>query len=146
MQNFKRWKNFKKACFFPTISNRWGRTALYLGRDYNWATPFEFHTLPVEDLRNIVYRGSVNFKQIIHLALLGFFSKFLMGGTQNFRFPSVLLSLKVVKFDTQIYPNFSNFLGGGQALVQKWGQVLDGGVGKIFAGWESPQEKNPGHF
>ena len=29
-----RWKNFMKACFFPTISNRWGRIALYLGRDY----------------------------------------------------------------------------------------------------------------
>ena len=29
-----RWKNFKKACSFPTISNRWGRTALHLGRDY----------------------------------------------------------------------------------------------------------------
>ena len=29
-----RWKNFKKACFFPTILNRWGRIALYLGRDY----------------------------------------------------------------------------------------------------------------
>ena len=29
-----RWKNFKKVCFFPAISNRWGRIALYLGRDY----------------------------------------------------------------------------------------------------------------
>ena len=48
--------------------------------------------------------------------------------------------------------NFSNFRGrtlaaGGQALVQKRGQVSDGGIGKIFAGWgdpQSPQEKNPG--
>ena len=29
-----RWNNFKKAFFFPTISNRWGKIALYLGRDY----------------------------------------------------------------------------------------------------------------
>ena len=29
-----RWKNFKKACLFSTISNRWGRIGLYLGRDY----------------------------------------------------------------------------------------------------------------
>ena len=103
--------------------------------------------------------------------LQGFFSKFLMGGTQNFRSPSdvgglakkipteaktahlmqnkaifcyfkheiqlfkVLLSLKVVNFDTKMYPNFFKFLGtnlgwgggGGQALVQKRGQVSDGG-------------------
>ena len=56
----------------------------------------------------------------------------------------VLLSLKVVKFDTKMYLNFSNFqgrtlAGGGQALVQKWGQVSDGGgIGKIFAGWGTP--------
>ena len=59
------------------------------------------------------------------------------------------MSLKVVKFDTKTYFNFSNFrgrtsAGGGQALVQKRGQVSDGGIGKIFAGWgdpQSPQEK-----
>ena len=45
----------------------------------------------------------------------------------------VLLSLKVVKFDTKMYLNFSNFRGrtsaggGGQALIQKRGQVSDGG-------------------
>ena len=53
------------------------------------------------------------------------------------------MSLKVVKFDTKMYLNFSNFrgqtsAGGGQALVQKRGQVLDGGIGKIFAGWGDP--------
>ena len=62
----------------------------------------------------------------------------------------VLLSLKVVKFDTKMYLNFSNFQGtrlgwgGGQALVQKQGRVLDGGIAKFFAGWgdpQSPQEK-----
>ena len=42
------------------------------------------------------------------------------------------MSLKVVKFDTKMYLNFSNFrgrtsAGGGQALVQKRGQVSDGG-------------------
>ena len=50
-----------------------------------------------------------------------------------------------------MYLNFSNFrgrtsAGGGQALVQKQGQVSDGGIGKIFAGWgdpQSPQKKNP---
>ena len=52
-----------------------------------------------------------------------------------------------------MYLNFSNFrgqtsAGGGQALVQKRGQVSDGGgIGKIFAGWGDPpvppQEKNP---
>ena len=37
--------------------------------------------------------------------------------------------------------------GGGQALVQKRGQMSDGGIGKIFAGWgdpQSPQEKTLG--
>ena len=63
----------------------------------------------------------------------------------------VLLSLKVVKFDTKIYLNFSNFRGqtwGGQALVQKWGQVLDGGgLAKFLPDGgtpQSPQGKNPG--
>ena len=42
-----------------------------------------------------------------------------------------------------MYLKFSNFrgwtsAGGGQALVQKRGQVLDGGIGKIFAGWGGP--------
>ena len=62
----------------------------------------------------------------------------------------VLLSLKVVKFDTKMYLNFSNFwgrtsVGGGQALVQRRGQVLDGGIDKIFAGWgtPSPPRKKP---
>ena len=55
----------------------------------------------------------------------------------------ILLSLKVVKFDTKMYLNFSNFrgqtsAGGGQALVQKWGQVLDEGDPPV-----PPQEKNP---
>ena len=50
----------------------------------------------------------------------------------------VLLSLKVVKFDTKMYLNFSNFRGrtsaggGGQTLVQKWGQVSDGGDWQNF--------------
>ena len=63
----------------------------------------------------------------------------------------VLLSLKVVKFDTKMYSNFSNFggrtsaWGGGQALVQKRGHVSDRGIDKIFAGFsQSSQEKNPG--
>ena len=59
-----------------------------------------------------------------------------------------------------MYLNFSSFQGwtsaGGQALVQKRGQVSDGGIDKIFAGWgggEPPvppppppptKEKNPG--
>ena len=43
-----------------------------------------------------------------------------------------------------MYLNFSNFQGrtsaggGGQALVQKRGQVLDGGIGKNFARWGEP--------
>ena len=51
----------------------------------------------------------------------------------------VLLSFKVVKFDTKMYLNFSNFQGqtlaggGEQAVVQKWGQVSDVGIDKIFA-------------
>ena len=61
----------------------------------------------------------------------------------------VLLSLKVVKFDTKMYLNFSNFrgralAGGGQSLVQKRGQVSDGGDWQNFH-WmgdpQSPQEK-----
>ena len=67
----------------------------------------------------------------------------------KYSFFKVLLSLKVVKFDTKMYLNFSNFrrqtsAGGGQTLVQKWGQVSDGGIDKIFAGWGDPpvpQEK-----
>ena len=57
------------------------------------------------------------------------------------------MSLKVVKFDTKMYLNVSNFrgqtsTGGGQALVQKWGQVSDGGGGlaKFSPG------KNPGEL
>ena len=52
-----------------------------------------------------------------------------------------------------MYLNFSNFwgrisAGGGQALVQKRGQVSDGGDWQNFAGWGDPpvpppQEKNP---
>ena len=50
----------------------------------------------------------------------------------------VLLSLKVAKFDTKMYLNFSNFRGrtsaggGEQALVQKRGQVSDGGLTKFL--------------
>ena len=61
------------------------------------------------------------------------------------------MSLKVVKFDTKMYLNFSNFggqtsAGGGQALVQKWGQVLDEGIDKFlpYGGPPSPQEKTLG--
>ena len=61
----------------------------------------------------------------------------------------VLLSLKVVKFDTKMYLNFSNFrgwtlAGGGQALVQKRGQVLDGGDWQNFCRMGGPPRKNPG--
>ena len=58
------------------------------------------------------------------------------------------MSLKVTKFDTKNVLNFSNFRGrtsaaaggGEQALVQKRGQVSDGGLTKF-----SPEEeKNPG--
>ena len=59
----------------------------------------------------------------------------------------ILLSLKVVKFDTKCIWIFQ-FLGrtstgGGQALVQKRGQVSDGGIDKIFVRWgpQSPQKK-----
>ena len=60
----------------------------------------------------------------------------------------VLLSLKVGKFDTNMYLNFSNFrgrfsAGGGQALVQKREQVSDGGVDKSFAGWGDPSPPPP---
>ena len=58
------------------------------------------------------------------------------------------MSLKVVKFDTKMYLNFSNFqgrtsAGGGQALVQKRGQVSDGGLTKFSpdGGPPSPQKK-----
>ena len=63
----------------------------------------------------------------------------------------VLLSLKVVKFDTKMYFNFSNFRGqtsagwGGQALVQKRGQVSDGGDWQNFCqmgGGTAPKGKN----
>ena len=62
------------------------------------------------------------------------------------------MSLKVVKFDTKMYLNLSNFrgrtsAGGGQALVQKRGQVSDGGDWQNFCRMGDPpvppQEKNP---
>ena len=70
----------------------------------------------------------------------------------------VLLSLKVVKFDTKMYLNFSNFRGrtlrgggGGQAQVQKWGQVSDGGGGELAkfsldGDPQSPPGKNPDNY
>ena len=61
----------------------------------------------------------------------------------------VLLSLKVVKFDTKMYLNFSNFrgrtsAGGGQALVQKRGQVSDGGGWQNFCRMGDPPSPPPG--
>ena len=58
----------------------------------------------------------------------------------KYSFLKVLLSLK----KTKLYLSFSNFrgrtsAGGEQALVQKPGQMSDGGIGKIFAGWGDPQ-------
>ena len=47
---YLKWKNFKKACSFLTILNRWGRIALYLGRDY----PFQ-HTKSNFILKFTVY-------------------------------------------------------------------------------------------
>ena len=54
------------------------------------------------------------------------------------------MSLKIVKFDTKMYLNFSIFgdeprLGGRQALVQNGDKCrLGGGIDQIFAGWEGP--------
>ena len=51
-----------------------------------------------------------------------------------------------------MYLDFSNIwgrtsAGGEQALVQKQGQVLDGGLTKISTGWGDPREKSPDlHF
>ena len=62
------------------------------------------------------------------------------------------MSLKVVKFDTKMYLNCSTFWGQTLAGGDKpWSKNRDkcrmeGGIGKIFAGWgdpQSPQEKNP---
>ena len=74
----------------------------------------------------------------------------------KYSFLRYFLSLKVVKFDTKMYLNFLNFRGrtsvggGGQALVQKRGQVSDGGgrIGNIFAGWGGPESpgKTPDNF
>ena len=62
----------------------------------------------------------------------------------------VLLSLKVVKFDTKMYLKFSHFwgqtsAGRGQALVQKRGQVSDGGLTTFLldGGPLLPPRKNP---
>ena len=79
-------------------------------------------------------------------AKLGLFLLF----KHRIQFFNVLLSLKVVKFDTKMYLNFSNFRGrtlaggGGQALVQKCWQMSDVGIDNIYARWGtlSPQE-NP---
>ena len=61
-----------------------------------------------------------------------------------------ILSMKYIKSSQIWHKNvfkFFKFSGtnlgwGGQALVQKRGQVSDGGIDKIFAGWGTPQEKN----
>ena len=58
----------------------------------------------------------------------------------KFSFLRYFWALKVIKFDTKMYLNFSNLrgwtsAGRGQALVQKRGQVSDGGIGKIFTRW-----------
>ena len=119
----------------------------------------------------------------------GFFSKFLMGGTQNFgprrgrsqmggdlwkkirlkpKMPTyckirpffsyfkheiqlkVLLSLKVVKFDTKNVFKFFKFSGtnlgwGGDKPWSKNGDKCQmGGIGKIFAGWGGPPQSPPG--
>ena len=55
----------------------------------------------------------------------------------------VLLSLKVVEFDTKMYLNFSNFwrrtpAGGGTSLGPKMGTSVGWGIDKIFAGWGPP--------
>ena len=65
----------------------------------------------------------------------------------------VLLSLKVVKFDTKMYLNFSNFwgrtsAGGGDKPWSKNGDKCRiGAIAKIFAGWGDPpvppRKKNP---
>ena len=62
--------------------------------------------------------------------------------------------LKVVKFDTKMYLNFSNFRGrtsaGGDKPWSKNGDKCQmGGIGKIFAGWGTPsppQGKNPERY
>ena len=59
------------------------------------------------------------------------------------------MSLTVVKFDTKMYLNFSNFrgrtlAGGGQALVQKRGQVSDGGDWQNFCRMGGPPQSPPG--
>ena len=57
------------------------------------------------------------------------------------------MSLKVVKFDTKMYLNFSIFGGtnlgwGGDKPWSKNGdKCLMGGIGKIFAGWGYPPRK-----
>ena len=61
------------------------------------------------------------------------------------------MSLKVVKFDTKMYFDFSNFrgrtsAGGGTSLGPKTGTSVGWGIDKIFTGWGDPQVppgKNP---
>ena len=62
----------------------------------------------------------------------------------------VLLSSKVVKFDTKMYLNFSNFQrrtdrrGGGDKPWSKNGDKCRmGGIDKIFAGWGPQEKKKP---
>ena len=60
------------------------------------------------------------------------------------------MSFKVVKFDTKMYLNFLKFSGtnlgwGGQALVQKRGQVSDGGgLAKFLPDGGDPPVPPPG--
>ena len=58
----------------------------------------------------------------------------------------------MVKFDTKMYLNFSNFrartsAGGDKPWSKNGDKCQMGGIGKIFAGWgdppSPPQEKNP---
>ena len=96
--------------------------------------------------KNLTWCQNCPLQMILNQAIFNCYFKH-----RNTKLFKVLLSLKLVRFDTKMYLNFSNFLGqisagGGQALVQKRGQLSNGGIGKIFVGWgdsQSPPEKKP---
>ena len=59
--------SFSKSCFFFFL--KWLMRNINDASKGKWAAPFENHTPPVENLPEVVHRGSMNFRWI---DLLGF--------------------------------------------------------------------------
>ena len=104
-----------------------------MGGTQNFWSPSVSDGDEVEWTRGLAKKNPTEAKTAQFNAKLGLFCYF----KHEIQLFKVLLSLKVVKFDTKMYSNFSNFqgwtsAGEEQALVQKRGQVSDGGDWQNF--------------